>query len=205
MNDLISILTKYPHIKNKIFVLIKWFIFPFKQMEKYLPDKGEIVDIGCGEGVFSIYLSLKSKKREVYGIDTDKKRIDLAQKAAIGITNLKFLVANALVWEKNVAAIAVSDVFHHFSLTDQEKFLKKTYSLLNKSGCLIIKEINKNDIFRAKLSRLWDLILYPKDKINYWATNDLVKKLKKLGFKVIVKRASFFFPGSTVIYICSKH
>lgn len=204
MNDLTLILKRYPDIKNKIFVLIKWFIFPFNQMEKYLPDEGEIVDVGCGEGVFSIYLSLKSKKRKVYGIDTSKKRIGLAKKAAKGITNLKFLVTNALFWGKRVDAIAVSDVFHHFPTQDQEKFLEKTYRLLNKRGYLIIKEINKSDFFRAKLSRLWDFILYPKDKINYWTAKDLNAKLKKLGFNVLVKRASLFFPGSTIVYICSK-
>jgi len=204
MNDLISVLTRYPYIKNKIFVLIKWFIFPFKQMEKYLPNKGEIVDIGCGEGVFSIYLSLKSKKREVYGIDTDKKRIDLAKKAAIGVTNLKFLVADAFFWEKKVAAITVSDVFHHFPTKDQEKFLERTYRLLNKRGYLIIKEINKDDLIRSKLSRFWDYLLYPEDQINYWSKSDFIRKLTEIGYQVFTKREAYLFPGSTILYICSK-
>ncbi|MCM8787386.1 MAG: class I SAM-dependent methyltransferase [Candidatus Omnitrophica bacterium] len=204
MSDLTSVFIRYPHIKNKIYILIKWLIFPFKQMEKYLPKKGEIVDVGCGEGLLSVYLSLRSKKRRVYGIDTDRKRIELAKKAAKGITNLQFFVQDALSWKKRVDAVVVSDVFHHFSPSSQEKFLKIAQQVIKKNGCLVIKEINKSDFIRARLSRLWDYILYPGDKINYWTIRKLVNRLKKLDFKVKVFRASLFLPASTIVYVCSK-
>lgn len=204
MSDLFFIIKRYDGLLNKVFVLVKWFIFPFKKMEEYLPVEGEVVDIGCGEGVLTIYLALKSKKRRVYGIDLDKRRIVLAKKAAFELKNIRFLLEDALLWRKKVDAIVVSDVFHHFLPTDQENFLEKAYKLLRKNGILVIKEINRDDVIRSKLSRFWDYLLYPADSVNYWSTKKLVRKLKTLGFQVDFFRASVLFPGSTIVYICSK-
>lgn len=173
-------------------------------MEKYIPKKGEIVDIGCGEGVFSIYLSLKSKSRQVYGIDTSSQRLKIAKRAGKGLLNLQFCLTDALAWKQKVDVIIVSDVFHHFSKINQEEFLNRSYKLLNDNGCLIIKEINKNDFIRAKLSRLWDFLLYPEDKINYWSKEEFKQRLSGLKFNVTVKREMIFFPGSTVLYIAKK-
>ena len=44
-----------------------------------------------------------------------------------------------------------------------------------------IKEIDKSEFIRSSLSRLWDLILYPQDKINYWHYKDLKQFLEELG------------------------
>lgn len=204
MNNFIAMLRRFPGIKNKIFVFIKWFIFPFRKMEEYTGNKREIVDIGCGEGLLSIYLSLKNKQRKVYGVDIDRKRIELAKKAGQGLSNLRFITVNALKWKKKVDVIIVSDVFHHFSRGDQEKFLRKAGDLLYKGGCLMIKEINKDDPIRGKLSRVWDFLLYPHDEINYWSKTDMVAKLREYGFSVKVEREAVLFPGSTFLYICIK-
>lgn len=204
MKDILKLLKLYPGIKNKIFVFFKWLIFPFENIEKYLPKQGEIVDIGCGEGVLSIYLSYKERKRYVYGIDFDKDKIVLAKKAGQGFKNLEFKISDALSWDKRIDGLVISDTFHHFPRKTQELFLKKAATLLKKRGVLVIKEINKDDLIRSKLSRFWDFILYPKDEINYWSILDFKSRLKALGFQVSVKREAILFPGSTILYICSK-
>lgn len=173
-------------------------------MEEYLGNKKEIVDVGCGEGLLSIYLSLKNTQRKVYGIDIDRKRIELARKAGYGLPNLHFMAMDALAWKNKVDVIIVSDVFHHFSANKQEKFLNNVSKLLNKEGFLLIKEINKDDPIRGRLSRIWDFLLYPHDQINYWSKTNLVAKLREYGFSIKIKREALLFPGSTLLYICIK-
>lgn len=202
--DFYYLIKRYSSLRDKIYVLVRWFIYPFYKMEHYLPESGIILDVGCGEGTFSIYCALKEKKRKVYGIDVDGRRIRVAKKASSDLDNTDFVIKDVLSWKKKVDAIILCDVFHHFKLKTQKIFLKTAYSLLNKNGRLIIKEINNKDFVRAKLSRLWDFILYPKDKINYWSREELTNNLQLLGFKVVSKREAIFFPGSTIFYICSK-
>lgn len=203
-SSLRSLLSYYTSFSSKLYVLIRWFIFPFDKLERLLPSIGEIVDIGCGEGAFSLYCALKNQQRKVYGMDVDQRRITVAKKAATSLTNVTFIQQSALEWSKRVNGIIISDVFHHLSKNDQYKFLKLSYKVLKKNGVLVIKEINKDDFLRAKLSRLWDYILYPKDKINYWSKDKLVKALDNLGYSVKTSQEAIFFPGSTIFYICSK-
>lgn len=205
MNIFFQLIDLYSDFRIKIFVLLRFLMCPFIQMERYLPKQGIITDIGCGEGVFSIFLSLKSKNRKIIGVDLNRKKVSIAKNASRKLNNITFKVENAIDLKlNNLSGIVISDAFHHFSLKDQEKFLIKTKQLLKKGGILLIKEINKDDFPRAQLSRLWDLILYPFDKINYWSTESLVNRLKNLGFSIKVRRAAFFFPGSTILYICLK-
>lgn len=202
--NLRQLLSYYRGFASKLHVFIRWFIFPFDKLEKNLPISGHIVDIGCGEGAFSIYSAISSKKRVVSGVDIDARRIAIARKAGKIINNATFYKKNALSWKRKVNGIVISDVFHHLSLNDQYKFLKQSYNNLQKGGVLVIKEINKDDTIRSRLSRLWDFILYPGDKINYWSRSKLISKLNKQGFKVNSFREAPFFPGSTFFYICTK-
>ncbi len=203
-NELLNLLSKYSDNRNKIYVLIRWFTFPFETFERIMPKNGIVLDIGCGEGAFSIYCALKNNKRKVIGIDIDRKRLLTAKKAGKKIKNAKFFLKNALSWDKKVDAIVISAFFHHLKVEEQTVFLKNSFTLVNPGGRLIIKEINKDDFIRSKLSRLWDYILYPRDKINYWSKDKLVKALNYLGYSVKTSREAIFFPGSTFFYICSK-
>jgi cyclopropane fatty-acyl-phospholipid synthase-like methyltransferase len=204
MKDLFLIQRYYQGLKNKILITLRFLICPFPVMEKTLPVEGKILDIGCGEGGFSCYLAVKSRHRGVFGIDLNGKKIALAQTAADKIKNVKFKIFNGLEWSQKVDAVIISDAFHHLSPFDQEKLLNNIYQILKSGGRLVIKEINKDDKIRAPLSRLWDFLLYPGDRIHYWSSANLSKRLREIGFEVSYHREALLFPGSTIVYVCIK-
>lgn len=204
MNPFIALISSYNSLSEKLYVVLRWLVCPFDRMEKLIPKRGTIVDVGCGEGVLSIFLAITSDGREIIGIDLNKRRIETARRASYKYKNTSFMVQSAVALKIKSDCIIVSDVFHHLSSEDQLLFLKITHRYLKKNGLLVIKEINKDDRIRAPLSRIWDLIFYPKDQINYWTEKKLKHKLNSLGFKVKVKREALYFPGSTLLYICTK-
>src|SRR3989344_6060006 len=75
---------------------------------------------------------------------------------------------------------------------------------LRPGGILVIKEIDTGENLRSKLSRFWDFVFYPKEKIYFTSAKELSSKLENLGFSVIIKRLAYFFPGSTTLFICKK-
>ena len=81
---------------------------------------------------------------------------------------------------ENPSGVLISDVLHHISFKDQEDLLEKISHALNKNDVLIIKEIDRGEFFRSRLSRLWDFILYPQDEISYTSNKELTKKLTNL-------------------------
>lgn len=174
-------------------------MLPLEEIDRSLPRKGRIVDLGCGEGIVARYLA-KNSKRQVIGVDLDEKRLKKSQ-----FENLQFELADIRSYElKNARGVILSDVLHHLNFIDQDKVLINITKNLKKGGVLIIKEIDTLEFVRSKLSRFWDFIFYPKEKIYFSNSDNMSRKLTKLGFKVLLKRPARFFPGSTALFICKK-
>ena len=174
-------------------------ILPLEEIDKNLPKKGKIFDLGCGEGVISKYLA-KNKKRIVIGIDSDEKRLPKQKTKNLSFKNADIRSVSL----KGSSGVIISDVLHHLNLKDQKSLLKKIAEELRNEGVLVIKEIDESEFLRSRLSRLWDFILYPQDKINYWYYKELKIFLEEIHFKVKFFRPCRLFPGSTTLFICKK-
>ena len=76
-----------------LFSRVRVWDAPFEQVEKLVPKKGLVLDLGCGDGFLANYLAISGPERKVIGVDLNKDRIKHAQK---GLTNTKFLHGDAL-------------------------------------------------------------------------------------------------------------
>lgn len=125
---------------KSIFTRIRFWDAPYAIVEKLVPQSGIIVDLGCGEGIFSNFLAISSNKREVIGIELDEKRIKVANR---GVSNALFRQgdANKTALPKNDCVI-IFHVLHHLeSLSSQERIIDKCIKSLKDNGKLIIVEI----------------------------------------------------------------
>ena len=184
---------------TQLYNFLRKQILPIDKIDKALPTRGVILDLGCGQGLIATYIAAK-KYRTVIGIDANNKRLPNSN-----LENLTF--KNGDITKLSVSKIdgvVISDVLHHIPKIKQDALFKKIFNNLNKNGRLVIKEIDSGELIRSNLSRLWDFLLYPKDKIAYRRSSELKVFLKKIGFTVSVSRPCRLFPGSTTLYICSK-
>lgn len=182
------------------YLALRKLILPLKEIDDLIPQKGKVIDLGCGQGVIASYLARKSS-REVIGIDTDISRLPKRTQK-----NLTFSQENLInIKLPKINGAVISDVLHHLGPEEQKILLRKVYLALDKKGTLIIKEIDTGEFFRSRLSRFWDFVFYPKDKIYFNSARDLKNFLKKTGFSEIkTSRPCRFFPGSTTLFECIK-
>ena len=68
-------------LKFRLYARFRTKLYPVELLDKSLPKEGNIIDLGCGYGVYANYLALKEKNRHVLGIDINSKRVDTAQKS----------------------------------------------------------------------------------------------------------------------------
>ena len=183
----------------------RWAIVPFRQIESYLPKSGLIVDVGCGEGVMATFLALNSPKRKVIGIDINQNKINLGKSIAQKIPNLYFQNKNVLKESLPKAiGFVLSDFLHHIPKSQHKLLLERLVNATIAKGVIVIKEIDLKDGLRAKISRFFDFIFYPGQKVSFINSDDLTSLLTKLGLKVSIVKVKKWFPGSTTLFICKK-
>lgn len=187
------------NVKASLYEAFRSWMLPLKEMDHIIPKEGKVVELGCGEGIIAQYLARVST-REVLGVDRNQKRLPIVKQK-----NLQFDCADITNYKLGrVDSIVISDVLHHLPFASQNNLLKECYKALGSKGVLVIKEINTDDKVRSRLSRFWDFVFYPLEKISFSSAKVLKSKLRKIGFEVEMKKASLLFPGSTNLYICKK-
>jgi hypothetical protein len=66
---------------TRVFSRIRFWDAPYEQVEKLIPKTGRILELGCGEGLFSNFIAVSSPSRKVQGIEIDKNRFLNAHKS----------------------------------------------------------------------------------------------------------------------------
>ncbi len=105
----------------------------YKFVVKMLKKTDEVLEVGCGSGLGSIYLSQECKS--VYGIDVQKQEIAEAQELSKR-ENVTFEVKDLFLLDENKKydAVVCLDVLEHLSVEDGRKFVEKISRLLKPNG-----------------------------------------------------------------------
>lgn len=186
-----------------------WEDIRMERIEKMLPKKGIIIDLGCAYGIFANYIASIQPERKVYGFEFDKEKITVAKEIAN-----RALINNVFLKTSNITktdifsaeAIIIMHVLHHLkSFDEQEKLLKDCIGKLKKGGVLIIDEVDRNYSLRYFLALLTDNLLYLGDCFYYRSKQDMLSMLSKFPLTVEVRNISgFLMPYPELVYICKK-
>ena len=68
------------------------------EIGQYLPERGRILDLGCGFGLFSLYYASVLPEARLRGIDRNPRRIAMARTAArrLGLANVHYDVGDVM-------------------------------------------------------------------------------------------------------------
>lgn len=155
-------------------VFYKIDLFFFKRYFK----KGDLIlEIGCGEGKISRWLSERGFKIEA--IDISKEAIKMAKSK---VSSVSFVCGNvfSLKRKSNFYDVIFSlQVMEH--INEIEDTLKEVYRILKRDGRLIIRIPNGNS-WEAKLAGKdwfhWDEPYH----VHHWTAEEVKKLLEKTGF-----------------------
>ena len=183
---------------------LRSMVLPLVAIDKCLPEKGRVYEVGCGYGSLCFEIEKLGQKRSVIGLDNNHSKL-MRAKRDFEKNNICFELADATRYRfKKCDGVVLSDFLHHLSFGQHRPLIKKLFAALNSGGVLVIKEIDKDDGIRMWASRLWDYLLYPRDAIYYRSTKQWIEILKNEGFDPVVNREVLWFPGSTFVYKCTK-
>jgi len=192
--------------RTRSYIRLRWMICPFDHIEKDIPTKGVIVDIGCGFGIFAHYLAATSSERKVTGIDLVEHRIEQARKLGIGLTNVDFVCADILDHRlPQTDAITAIDVLHHIPTKElQTKLLRDCYNILQKNGKIIIKDVDKKPLWKYWWNWLHDYIMTKGEPVKYQDRKTVRNMLENVGFEFEKSETIKGYPYAHIIYIARK-
>lgn len=151
--------------------LLKSSLIPLNLLIKYLPNQAKILDLGCGEGMFSNALGRLLPNAEIIGVDLNAEKIKCAQSCQL--ENVTFHVGDAknFLFE-NADVVIFNDMLHHNSFQEQAILISKARDLLKNEGLLILKEVNVQDKFDRFMTTFFDKKLYPDDPLDFRETEN---------------------------------
>ena len=202
---------KGQNLLTRLYIRIKLRICPFLEMETFFPEQGKIVDLGCGNGFFSLILKLGSPSREIFGIDLDKKKIEEAKKLEYIFSGLSFQTGNIVEIDYPQGDIfSLIDVLYLIPYSKQELILRRCYSCLPKGGLLIIKEMDRGPL-RKYLWNLFQETLAVKvigftlgERFYFRSRKEYLRILNDLGFETnpVKLDSGYWYPH--ILYLCQK-
>ena len=178
------------------------------EIGQYLPESGQILDMGCGFGLFSLYYAKKFPGLSIIGIDINEARIQMARKAAtvLSLSNVRYEIADAITYECSTTlnGAYMLDIVHHISPETVRPLIRKIHALLHPGSRLIIKDVKTAPAYKRWFTFLLDKLLDPQAPLNYWKEQDMTDLLIAAGFEVFRHAMVDILPYPHILYICQK-
>ncbi|MBX2921131.1 MAG: 1-acyl-sn-glycerol-3-phosphate acyltransferase [Chitinophagaceae bacterium] len=154
----------------------------YEPFHKLLPERGKILDIGCGYGFMSYMLHFASPGRDFTGVDYDEEKITVANHCFSRDEGIRFRHADVLNYhfEKYDAVIA-ADMLHYLPENRQVQVIKQCADALNPGGILIVRDGNKDLEERHRGTRMTE----------FFST-------RFTGFNKVTNEGLSFLSGSTI-------
>ena len=165
-----------------------------------------ILDVGCGDGNFSILLKEACGAREVYGIEISEKGVELARKKGVKCFRLDIDEEDFPFEDNYFDAVFAGEIIEH--LFDPDHFLDEVYRVLKPRGIFSLTTPNLASIYnrialllgyqpflmnpslRYPIGHLYEPLYYQEpipgsDHIKLFTYRSLIQLLKIHNFKVI--------------------
>lgn len=208
-----DILSLYENLSfiDKLHIYIRLRRLPFEVVEKYVARKGNILDFGCGHGFFSLYLSKKSRNRNIVGVDISKEKIKIASDSNhSGKVSFRYdSDSMSFLNEKyNYSSIVILSVLYLLDRKDQKEAIKRASESLKYGGRLLIIESDASFKFKTFYETIRESIMLrilkrtKGTRLTYntkqWWIENLSKYFRKVEYFSLGNRKHH------LLYVCEK-
>ncbi|MCF7794985.1 class I SAM-dependent methyltransferase [Patescibacteria group bacterium] len=157
-------------------ILVNEHWLRYKYIREHLTTE-KVLDIACGSGYGSYYLSLNNGL-SVVGADVSADSVNKAKKS-YQKDNLQFQVANALslpFQDNSFDSVVSLETIEHFNISDQKLYLKELKRVLKPEGKLWLSTPNSE---ASKHNNPWHL-----KELNFFELQELLAK-NFLNYKIL--------------------
>jgi SAM-dependent methyltransferase len=115
-----------------------------------------IVDLGCGIGLLPFYLREHGHAVPIVGIDFDRRKIEVARKAAGRYDGIEFLSGDARDPLPRGRDVVILDILHYFDAASQQTILENAARAAGEDGVIVIRQGLRDGSWRYRLTAFVD-------------------------------------------------
>jgi SAM-dependent methyltransferase len=186
-------------------ILRQRFLF---EIDQYLPPSGDVLDVGCGFGLFALYFARRRQQIRIRGLDLSARRIQLATRAAekLGLSNVQFGLGNAtaLDFKTPISAAYMLDLVHHIPPESVAPLVNTIATNLAPAGRLLVKDIDPTYVLKRRFTWVLDKVMDFKTPVHYWPPAALQQLLESSGFEVHRHQMIDYLPYPHILYVARK-
>ena len=191
----------------------------------YLPDRGRLVDVGCGQGVLlGLLVAARERYRrgewppewappplnlELHGLERRRDRVWVARRALRDGAQIERCDVRQAVFPR-CSVIAALDLLLYLAPDDQRRLLEKAAVALEPGGVLLLREADTAAGFAYRVTR-WSARLSAMGTGGLWpqihcrSATEWASLLEALGFSVAAAEPmSEGTPFANVLFIARK-
>ncbi len=209
----LSGISRYSGFWPGIYCRLRLLTCPFGRISEFVPDRGRIIDLGCGAGIFSFLLASSSPSRPIISVDCRPERIRSASRVAEenGFRALSFVQGDITSFPYPCPAdcILLVDVLYQLQSGVKTGVIRKCYEALGDDGVLLVKETDAGAGWKALFCYLQERLFSRPIKLNRERVAPLacaawMKLLEAEGFSVSMRRIDKGYPYPHVLFVCRK-
>ena len=197
--------------RERMHVRGRWASCPVPEVEAEVPRAGRVLEVGCGHGLVSMHLALRSPDRQVFGTDIDARKVAFAQQVAAAAPPEARPVFeprdDGSVPEGPWDAIVIVDVLYLLAPDDEAALLDACIAQLAPGGVLVLKETDVVPRWKHHLAKAQEVVATKVVRVTKGATIEftpidvLGTSLRDRGLDVRQRRADkgYLHPHALVV------
>jgi magnesium-protoporphyrin IX monomethyl ester (oxidative) cyclase len=198
-------------LMSRLHVRIRSRSTPLHLIQEYVPRRGRIVDLGCGHGLFTLWMALASPRRSVCGVDVSGQKLAVAGIASRAAPNVSWRRADLVETDVEPCdAVTIIDVLYLLPFEAQRDVLAKCFRALPEGGHLFIHRAARKPLWKFAIAYLQERLSVKTLRIThgnalyFWKDAELAGVLESLGFRVRAKRLDGGYLHPHQLLICCK-
>lgn len=196
----------------RLFIRLRHLLTPLEILENWLPREGNILDVGCGHGLFTNYMALRAPSRNIVGVEPSPAKIEVAKRTQSRVPNVNYILGDidSILKQEPFDAITIVDVLYLLPEAKQREILKASYQLLKDSGILILKTQDTKPFWRFLWTYAQEKVMVGAgltlgDKKLYFLPAQKIRRiLEEAGFSAEYHRLPARIFYTHIAFVCRK-
>ena len=164
------------------------FICPFAELIEQVPSGSDVLDIGCGAGLYLGLLASLGRIRGGVGFDASASAIaaarNMSQKVAPIRLDFRRLGVDEQWPDGMFDAVSLIDVMHHVPIPVRPDVIRQAADRVRSGGLFIYKDMVRRPLWRAAANRAHDLVM-ARQWISYEPVEAVEAQCRALGLELV--------------------